>query len=175
MKFKAFLFSLLVLVAIGQSSSVAQEALEAYWAFDEGGGNVLLDSSGNGRDGTIMDNFQWIPGVFGSALQMNGVNGQRIEVAGYDGILGTSDRTVVAWINTTAVGDIISFMGGEHQHAEMDISRSNGPGRHRRYSHRGIGWLHRGHHRCSGRRMASRRFSPGKQWRPDDPGCHDVR
>ena len=109
MKFKAFLFSLLVLLAIGQSSSVAQEGLEAYWAFDEGGGNVLLDSSGNGRDGTIMDNFQAIPGVFGSALQMNGVSGERIEVAGYDGILGTSDRTVVAWINTTDVGDIISW------------------------------------------------------------------
>ena len=109
MKFKAFLFSLLVLLAIGQSVSVAQEGLEAYWAFDEGGGNRVLDSSGNGRDGTVMGNFQWIPGVFGSALQMSGVSGERIEVAGYDGILGTSDRTIVAWINTTAVGDIISW------------------------------------------------------------------
>ena len=42
------------------------------------------------------------------------------------------------------------------------------------YPHRGVGWLHRGHHRCKRRRMASHRFRLGKHWCPDDSGRRDV-
>ena len=42
------------------------------WTFDEGSGDVAGDSSGNGNDGTVNGDPQWIDGQFGSALEFNG-------------------------------------------------------------------------------------------------------
>ena len=44
-----------------------------YWNFDEGEGNAAFDSSGNGNVGTLVGS-QWVTGVAGSAVNIDGVN-----------------------------------------------------------------------------------------------------
>jgi hypothetical protein len=46
--------------------------LVGWWTFDETGGAVAADSSGQGNNGTIVGNPQWVPGKIGGALQFDG-------------------------------------------------------------------------------------------------------
>lgn len=59
------------------ASSYAAVDLEnciGMWLFDDDGGDVATDSSGNGNDGTLLSNPEWVDGKFGSALEFNGSN-----------------------------------------------------------------------------------------------------
>ena len=47
-------------------------ALVAHWKFDDGEGAVAVDSSGNGNDGIINGDPQWVDGIIGGALEFNG-------------------------------------------------------------------------------------------------------
>ena len=49
----------------------SDEGLVAEWHFDEGSGNVVKDSSGNGNDGIIYG-ASWVDGKFGKALSFDG-------------------------------------------------------------------------------------------------------
>ncbi len=82
--------------------SATDPSLMGWWAFD---GNAL-DSSGNGRHGTLIGTPQFVPGVFGEALEQDGDD--YVIVEGYKGILGTNPFSIVAWIRTTntAIGQI---------------------------------------------------------------------
>ncbi len=42
------------------------------WLLDEGTGDITLDASGNGNDGTLMSAPNWVAGHFGNALEFNG-------------------------------------------------------------------------------------------------------
>ena len=65
-----FLATLCIL--FGQSIDVAGE-LVARWEFNEGKGNTVKDSSGKGHDGNFAGGDpQWVPGVAGSALAIDG-------------------------------------------------------------------------------------------------------
>ncbi|MFB0553817.1 MAG: LamG-like jellyroll fold domain-containing protein [Phycisphaerae bacterium] len=51
--------------------------LVGHWRLDEGSGTTVYDSSGNGNDGTFLDNPDfddptWIPGISGTALEFYG-------------------------------------------------------------------------------------------------------
>jgi len=74
------------------------------WSFDEGSGAVVADSSGNGRNGTIVD-ATWEPGIQGSALLFNGVSSY-VNIDGYKGInaVDTVQQafTIANWVNTTS-------------------------------------------------------------------------
>lgn len=83
--------------------------LEALWAFDEGSGTAVTDSSGNGHDGAIVGTMQWAQGVFGTALQINGTSGERVVMEGYAGVVGVADRTALAWIKTAVPGDFLTW------------------------------------------------------------------
>ncbi|MFQ6061937.1 MAG: hypothetical protein ACE5J9_02015 [Methanosarcinales archaeon] len=45
----------------------------AEWHFDEGSGNIVKDTSGNGNDGTIHGAI-WTTGISGKALRFDGNN-----------------------------------------------------------------------------------------------------
>ena len=42
------------------------------WLLDEGSGDVAKDSSGNGNDGELVEDPQWVDGKFGKALEFDG-------------------------------------------------------------------------------------------------------
>ncbi len=117
--YPVLLFVILVLAFSGSSSG----ELVAWWKLDDGSGTVAADSSGNGHDGTLLLDPQWVPGKYGGALEFAGLSGQRVEMEGFDGVLGTQNRTVMAWVKTAGYGDWISY--GQNVNTQKWIGRIN--------------------------------------------------
>lgn len=46
--------------------------LVAHYTFEEGGGRVLRDHSGNGNHGKILGGAKWVKGAWGTALEFDG-------------------------------------------------------------------------------------------------------
>ena len=85
----------------------APPGLVGYWTFDEGGGQIAADSSGNGLDGTLNGDPQWVAGQLGGALDFNG-SGDYVEIP-HDPLLSITDEiTIAAWTNmsTNASGEM---------------------------------------------------------------------
>ncbi|UCD51364.1 MAG: LamG domain-containing protein [Phycisphaerales bacterium] len=93
-----FPISLVVAIALGWAGAARAE-LVGWWAFDEGSGTDILDSSGFGNHGTVHDDVQWSDGRIGLALEFAGANGH-CEIPFSDSlkILNQGDFTIAAWI-----------------------------------------------------------------------------
>ena len=122
MMYKKSLYFVIVILIFGLASS-ASAKLVAHWKLDDGAGTTAVDSSGNGHDGTLFLDPQWVAGKFGDALEFGGISGQRVEMEGYEGILGTQNRTAMAWIKTAGYGDWISW--GQNTNTQKWIGRVN--------------------------------------------------
>ena len=102
-----WLFILVVLgIGLAQSVFAAEEdPLVAWWKLDDGAGEIAVDSSGNGLDGTITDS-NWVASGYdgtGFCLEMDRVG--LVDLGNPDALnFGTSDWTVSAWVNTTIAG-----------------------------------------------------------------------
>jgi len=87
-------------ILIIQEESTAQEhsdnGLVAEWHFDEGKGNILKDSSGNGNDG-IIHGATWVDGIKGKALKFDGKD-DYVEVRDSPSLDITDAITIEAWI-----------------------------------------------------------------------------
>jgi len=82
-----------------------------WFPFDQVSGLTTEDAGGDLTGvltGFANDPAEWVPGRYNQAIQFDGVADQ-VVVTGYKGILGTSNRTVTAWINTTNTGAIVSW------------------------------------------------------------------
>jgi hypothetical protein len=80
---------------ITHAALVDEGAIEVIYLFDEGKGEVAVDSSPNGRDGAIIG-AQYAEGVFGTCLLYDGVDDNLI-VTGYAGVGGVEPRTTLFW------------------------------------------------------------------------------
>ena len=65
------LFMFLVQVSLAKINS---ESMVAVWLFDEGKGNIVADSTGNGHSGKIEKGAKWVTGRFGKALEFDGTD-----------------------------------------------------------------------------------------------------
>jgi len=74
------------------------EGLIAYWNFNDGSGDTALDSSGNGHDGTLNGDPEWVDGYFGGALEFDG-NGDEVNVPFDDALSPEETFTVCLWAN----------------------------------------------------------------------------
>lgn len=92
-------FAFLLLFAGISNAAIDIGDIEGVWLFDEGSGDVARDSSGNGHHGDIIGDAQWVPGVFGTALEFDGVDDD-VTVGGYMGIGGTDPRTICLWFKS---------------------------------------------------------------------------
>ena len=110
--------------------------LVGWWKFD----GDALDSSGNGRDGTLMGDALLVDvGQWAGALSLDG-SGDYVSIEGYKGI--NADRTdpdnpvqqtfsIACWIKTTAVdGELVTWgsndgtgVGGQRQNFRMNGGR----------------------------------------------------
>ena len=81
------------------------------WLFDDGSGEIAIDSSGNGYDGTLTGAPQWAQGKFGMALDFNGF-GDIVEIPGFGEALPSEEVTIMAWIKLEEVKnqDLICLM-----------------------------------------------------------------
>jgi len=65
-------FVLVLGLALTGIVEAADANLVGWWKFDEVSGPNAQDSSGNGNDGTLIGNPQWVPGKVGGALDFDG-------------------------------------------------------------------------------------------------------
>jgi len=103
----SFVF-VLVLTLTGPSSA----ELVAWWRFDDGSGTTAVDSTGNGNDGTLSGNPQWVAGQLGGALDFSGTNSR---VTAPHIPLDNRSFTIAMWVN----------LG---QNTSQHIALSQGPG-----------------------------------------------
>lgn len=75
------------------------DALVGFWKFDEGTGNLTVDSSGHDNDGAFVDDPTWVDGKYGKALSFNGTN--HVSVADSERSLEVQNSTFEAWIYLT--------------------------------------------------------------------------
>jgi len=88
------------------------DGIVAYWKLNETAGAVAEDDSPNGYDGTLMnmDDSDWVEGVYGNALDFDGLD-DYVKISGYKGVTGTASRTCAAWIKTDSGDEILSWGG----------------------------------------------------------------
>lgn len=95
--------------------TITDPNLIGWWTFDEGTGDTALDFSGYGNDGEFGGDPQWVEGVIGGALNLDGDDYVAIDDV-FDDITGTN-ITLSAWIKTTQGGEGNVFAansGGSH-------------------------------------------------------------
>jgi len=85
----------IVLMAVGLCAQAQDPDLLAWWKFDEGTGTTAFDSSGNGNDGTFVQDPEWVAGKFGSGLLFDGKGGERVGLGGLD--IPASQMTITCW------------------------------------------------------------------------------
>ncbi|HEC02229.1 MAG TPA: LamG domain-containing protein [Phycisphaerales bacterium] len=99
--------SILVLIAAGTASA----DLVGHWTLDEGSGGTITDSSGNGNDGTLVDNpvwdIAWITGPSGGAVEFYGVgspggNGDYFDCGSDPSLNMTGPISIALWIRPDA-------------------------------------------------------------------------
>ncbi|MCP4257878.1 MAG: LamG domain-containing protein [Planctomycetes bacterium] len=101
--------SILVLVVVLTGIVNAQDpSLVGYWKLDDEGTGTAFDYSGNDRHGTINGNPQFVPGLFGDAMEFTG-DPDYVNIGGYKGLLGGHAFSITAWIKTTANGEIVGW------------------------------------------------------------------
>lgn len=78
----------------------AGDGLALHLKFDETAGTATVDSSGKGRDGTLVSAPNWTSnGHEGGALEFDGVD-DYVEIQNYHGVTRGVSRTVSGWIKT---------------------------------------------------------------------------
>ncbi|MHC4432707.1 MAG: LamG domain-containing protein, partial [Planctomycetota bacterium] len=89
---------MLVFAAAGAAEAV-EPGLVGWWRFDDGSGTIARDSSGNGHDGILKGDPQWVEAKTDLGLELDG-NGDYVEVGGV-GISGMAVRTIAGWAKAT--------------------------------------------------------------------------
>ncbi len=108
-KVKYFISLVLVLgVALTGTVNAQDDGLVGWWKFDDEGTGTVFDYSGNDRHGTINGNPQFVPGLFGEAMEFTG-DPDYVNIGGYKGLLGGHAFTITAWIKTAGNGEIVGW------------------------------------------------------------------
>ncbi len=77
--------------------------LVGWWKFEAGSGTTVVDFSGHGNNGTIVDNVLWVPGMFNIALEFLGDDKGHVELP--PGIVSTAKGSILMWVNTDLTDD----------------------------------------------------------------------
>ncbi len=80
--------------------------LVGWWKFEVGDGDRVIDFSGHGNHGTIVDKVLWVPGQFNLALEFLGDNQGHVELPAR--MVTTASGSVAMWVNTDQTGTVYS-------------------------------------------------------------------
>lgn len=105
------LFAAGLLLAVSSEAMIEPENIAGMWLFDEDGGDVAEDSSGNGNDGQLVNNPEWDDGKFGSGLAFGGL-GAYVNAGNGPSLDITEEITIVAWVQ---------FDGLDYQNSGGDL------------------------------------------------------
>jgi len=95
----------LVLAVVGEASA----DLVGYWKFDEGSGDIAVDVSGYGNDGTI-SGATWTTGKFGPGLNFDGIDDD-VDCGNDESLNITGEITIAIWIKPSVAGEGGSNVG----------------------------------------------------------------
>jgi len=79
------------------SAKIDAKAIAGMWLFEDGGGDVARDISGNSNNGKVVGPAKWVKGNFGTGLQLNG-SSVWVEVPSSDSLV-LEQLTMMAWAN----------------------------------------------------------------------------
>jgi hypothetical protein len=100
----SLVFVSLMLTGQSYARTIAPEAVVGIWLFDEGGGDVVEDSSGNNHHGEIQGDLKWVEeGKFDKALEFPGVDENFVEVPHNDS-LDLTTFSFTLWVKIEATG-----------------------------------------------------------------------
>ena len=91
--------------------SVTDPNLVGWWKFEAGGGDKVIDFSGYGNHGDIVDNVLWAPGQFNLALEFLGDDQGHVELPA--GMVTTASGSVTMWVNTDLTDTGMLWYGTE--------------------------------------------------------------
>ncbi|MEJ2649654.1 MAG: hypothetical protein P8016_14745, partial [Sedimentisphaerales bacterium] len=93
-------FSILLIVLTGLILTNTAFALDpdlvAWWKLDDGEGSTAVDETGHGFDGTLQGGTEWVEGISGGGLYLDGTNGT-VRV-GTPLNLNSNTVTITAWV-----------------------------------------------------------------------------
>jgi regulation of enolase protein 1 (concanavalin A-like superfamily) len=91
--------SMMAAVLILSTARIITAGELGHWAFDEGSGTTVRDSSAKGNHGTLVNGPLWVDGKLGKALQFDGVD-DYVQVPHNASLIPTTGKaTVSVWIN----------------------------------------------------------------------------
>ena len=100
-----FILSLISFIPVGNSQIVGSGSIDSglvcYWRFDENTGTSALDSSGNGKTGTLVNSPNWISNLkYNSGIQFNSSLSQKVTASIN---LPSPNFTISFWANITSL------------------------------------------------------------------------
>jgi hypothetical protein len=98
-----------LIAAPAPAAALAASGPVGVWKLDEAGGTTASDSSGNGNPGVLSGGVTWVPGVFGSAIALDGSTGE-IKVSDNDALEPATAVTVSAWIKATGSPGVYRYI-----------------------------------------------------------------
>ncbi len=104
---KKLIFLVVFVLVLGVAGNASAD-LVALWKLDEGSGTIAFDTSGNGNDGTLTGDPQWVAGYYGGALKFDSTD-DNIDCGNDDSLNITDEITLSAWINMTQRPDVDSW------------------------------------------------------------------
>lgn len=103
-----YLFIILSVFVTSTGSSYGKidpQSVVGIWLFDEGSGDIAQDSSGNGHDGQINGDLEWVAeGRFDKALEFPGVDENFVEVP-HDDSLDLTTFSFTLWAKIVDTGN----------------------------------------------------------------------
>jgi hypothetical protein len=113
------------LMLTGQSYALNLKSAVAIWLFDEGQGDVAVDSTGNGNDATLMDGATWVNGKYGTALSLDGVQ-SRAQVPATD-VFALQDFTIAFFVKPGPQDEnIVTLIDYEHTPSNWVVQTEQG-------------------------------------------------
>ncbi len=95
-------FLLLALFLVGPADA-ADETLIGWWKLNDESGNTAADSSGYGNDGILHGDPQWVEGILGGALDLDG-SGDYVDCGNNPAFaMTTNQMTVAAWVTIRSI------------------------------------------------------------------------
>jgi VanZ family protein len=86
---------------VNDRSGAGRGRLEARWTFETIDNRTVIDASGNGVNGTVVNGADIVEGIDGRAIRLNGAN-QYVDFHDNAALRITGSMTIGAWINASA-------------------------------------------------------------------------
>jgi hypothetical protein len=117
--------SLFLMLAVSFTTpSLTHAEVLGVWLFDEGDGLVVKDASGNGHDGEIVGNVDWVAGKFGTALEFDGGH---VKIP-HQNNMNLEQFTITAWIKVPKIVDPYQMIVGKEAWPDRNYSMWIRPG-----------------------------------------------